>query len=218
MAYTQAMNFSQITQEVQNIRFNSGQTSSIQQWINNRYAALWGQEEWTFRYATVQNLTVTQGSTSLGNLPTDFGIPIGLWRDDGYPVIYMSPREFWNVYAGATDQGAPQFYTVENNTILLGPNPNVSSTTYTSKYERRFTPLVSDSDVPLLPSSCHYHLVIGALALGLQIYQDFTWQFMEERWQEAIQEMKREWLNDQRGEVRQWGRDGVEALPTYQGI
>ena len=41
---------------------------------------------------------------------------------------------------------------------------------------------------------------------------------MQGLWQESIQEMRANWLNPQRGDVGQWGRDSVEALPTYWGV
>lgn len=211
------MTFAQICSEVQSIRFDAGQSDSIKRWVNQRYAALWGAEEWTFKYAKA-NVTATTGTNTITNLPTDFGIATGLWRADGFPLRYMPPKAYENLYQGATDTGAPEFYTVINGSIYLGPTSNETSSSYLVLYEKRLTALVNDSDTPAIPAERHYLLVIGALALGLALYNDFTYQFIEQEWQQGIAEMKQEWLVDQRGDVTQWGRDDVEALPTFWGV
>lgn len=218
MTYVQAMTFSQLVAEVETLRFNSAQSTSIQRWINDRYAALWNADEWIFKYAQVANLTTTAGSNALGNIPSDFGMALGLWRDDGYPILYAPPRDFFNTWQASTQQGSPQQFTVIDQTITLGPIADGSLNTYSMVYEKRLTPLVADGDIPAIPSQHHYLLVTGALSMGLRLYNDFTWEFQEQAWQSGIQEMRREWLNDQRGEVPQWGRDQVEALPTAWGV
>lgn len=217
MTYTQAMSFSDIVTEVERIRFSAAQSTSIQRWVNDAYASLWNTDEWIFKYGRVSNLTVTAGSTTLSGLPTDFGICLGLWRDDGLPLSYRAPRDFFNIYAGSTTAGSPQFFTIVNQAITVEPIPDTSVSTYSMVYEKRLTPLVADGDIPAIPSMHHYLLVTGAMRIGLRLYNDFTWAFQEQAWQQGIQEMRREWLNDQRGEVTQWGRDDVEALPTAWG-
>lgn len=211
------MTFSDICSEVQSLRFSSAQSASIQRWVNDRYAALWNADEWIFKYNKA-NVTATTGSNLISNLPDNFGIALGLWRADGYPLRWVPPRDFENLYQGSTDTAAPMFFTVIDQSIILGPTSNESSDSYLLLYEKRLTPLVADADVPAIPSQHHYLLVVGALYLGLMLMNDFTFQFVEQQWQQGIAEMRLEWLNDQRGEVSQWGRDTVEALPTSWGI
>lgn len=211
------MSFSDICEEVRSIRFSSNESTSIQRWVNDRYAALWNADEWIFKYGK-SNVTATTGSSAITDLPSDFGIAIGLWRADGMPLRWMAPRAFENLYQGATDTGAPSFFTIIDQTIIVGPTSNETSSDYLLLYEKRMTPLVNDGDIPAIPSQHHYLLVIGAMALGLAMYNDFTFQFMDSRWQQGIAEMRQEWLADQRGEVAQWGRDDVEALPTFWGV
>ena len=218
MTYVQAMSFSDLVTEVENLRFNSAQSTQIQRWINDRYAALWNADEWTFKYGQATGLTTTANSTVLGNLPSDFGMSLGIWRDDGYPVLYVPPRDFFNTWAASTQTGSPQQFTVINQAITLGPAAMDSLNTYSMVYEKRLTPLVNDADLPAIPSQHHYLLVTGALSMGLRLYNDFTWEFQEQAWQTGIQEMRQEWLNDQRGENTVWGRDEVEALPTAWGV
>lgn len=217
MTYTQAMSFSDLVTEVETIRFSAAQSTQIQRWINDRYAALWNSEEWIFKYAT-DAVTVTTGSSAVSGLASDVGIPIGFWRADGYPLHYLPPRDFFNIYAGATDTGAPAYYTMLNQAITVGPISNETSATYTLAYQKRLTALVADSDTPAIPAEHHYLLVYGALYTGLALYNDFTFQFSKELWDQGIAEMKREWLVDQRGEATVWGRDQVESLPTFQGV
>lgn len=222
MPYTQAMTFADIRDEVRALRFANNTSlptdTQIERWINDRYAALWNADEWIFKYAKVSNLTVTAGSTTVGNLPTDLGIPIGFWRDDGYPLVYQPPRSFYNIYAASTDTGAPQFYTMFDQAITVGPTPSQSSSTFSMAYEKRLTNLTGDSDTPVIPAQHHYLLVSGALSLGSRLMNDFTWEFHEQGWQQGIEEMRKDWLVDQRGEVTVWGRDSVEALPTAWGV
>lgn len=217
MSYTQAMTFEEIVSEVESLRFDSNMSGSIQRWVNDRYAALWNADEWIFKYAQTP-VTVTTGSSNVTGLPSNFGIALGLWRADGFPLRWIPPIAYFNLYEGATDTGSPNFYTIIDQSILVGPVSNETSSSYTLFYEKRLTSLVNDSDVPAIPEQHHYLLVYGALALGLALVNDFTFQFMDEKWQQGIAEMRQEWLNDQRGSVAQWGKDDVEALPTFWGV
>lgn len=212
-----SMTYSDICSEVQSLRFGSAESASIKHWVNDRYAALWNADEWIFKYAKA-NVTATTGSTLISNLPSDFGIVLGLWRADGMPLVWMPPKQFEDLYQGATDSAAPAFYTVINQVIYVGPTSNETSTSYLLLYEKRLTLLSADADVPAIPSEHHYLLVVGALALGLALHNDFTYQFMDGKWQQGIEEMRREWLADNRGDVSQWGRDSLEALPTFWGV
>lgn len=218
MTYTQAMSVSDMITEVKNLRFSNGDSTQIQRWINDRYAMLWNMEEWIFKYAKVSNIGVTNGSTAVSSLPTDFGIALGFWRADGFPLRWMPPKNYQNLYYGATDTGSPEFYTAINQSLLVGPPSNETSSTYSLLYEKRLTALVNSSDTPAIPAEHHYLLPIGACALGCALNNDFTYQFLEQQWQEGIAAMRQEWLNDQRGDVTQWGRDDVEALPTFWGV
>ena len=75
--------------------------------------------------------------------------------------------------------------------------------------------MTADTDIPLIPAAHHYLLVSGAMSEGLRLYNDFTWEFQEQAFLAGIQEMRREWLADQRGEAGVWGKDHVEVMPTF---
>ncbi len=210
------MTLADLVAEVKTIRFNAQQGSQIQRWLNDRLAALWNAEEWVFKYAKT-TVTVTAGSSTVGGLPTDMGVPVGFYRADGTPILHRPPRDFYNQYAGGTDTGAPVHYTALNQALTVGPVSNETSSSYTLVYQRRMSLLTTDTDVPAIPTEHHYLLVTGALSMGCRLYNDFTWTFQEQAWQQGIQEMRAEWLVDQRGEAGVWGRDPVEALPTSWG-
>ena len=212
------MSFADLYNEVLTIRFGQENLVQAQRWVNEAYGRIWNTDEWIFKYGRVTNLTTTAGQNTLGSLPADLGIPLGLWRDDGYPVLYMPPRDFWNTWAAFTDTGSPQWYTLIDQQIFLGPTAKDSLNTYQMVYEKRWLPLVNDTDQPAVPAEHHYLIVSGALSTGMRLYNDFTWEFQEQAFQQGIQEMRREWLIDQRGEATQWGRDQIEALPTAWGV
>lgn len=217
MAYSQAMTLADLIAEVQGLRFTNGNATQITRWINDRYAALWGTDEWTFKYAQTA-VTATDGDNQLSGIPSDFGIALGVWRADGVPMRWVPPKAFEDLYTGSSSTGGPEFYTIIDQTIYVGPTSNETSSSYTLLYQRRLTPLVLPTDVPVIPPERHYLLVTGALAFGLMLNNDFTYQFLQQGWQQGIDEMRREWLNDQRGDSAVWGRDTVEALPTAWGI
>lgn len=217
MTYTQSMTFSDLRTEVRNLRFNSNQDNSINRWINAALARIWNADEWTFKYATAA-VSATTGSNTLGSLPSDFGIVIGLQRADGTPLRYMPPRAFFETYFSLTNTGAPQHYTVVNGVVTVGPISNETSSTYELVYEKRLTNLVADGDTPAIPAQHHYLIVEGALSQGLRLYNDFTWQFMENGFLAGLEDMRKEFLSDQRGENVQWGRDSVESLPLSFGV
>ncbi len=118
--------------------------------VNSRYAHLWGLEDWTFKFATI-NPTVTGGTQVAGGLPDDFGVPIYLWDEDGSTLSYLNTDVFYNTYLPDT-AGSPEAWTVTDQQILLGPLPDHSAT-YTLHYRKRLTPLVSEGEVPDWPAA-----------------------------------------------------------------
>jgi hypothetical protein len=184
-------------------RFKEGQREEVKKWLNDRYAEVWGLEDWTFRKA-VAPLAVT-ASDDTPVMPTDFGIALQLWNETGAKVPYVDPDTFFLAHLSATASlGNPSRFTVLNRQIYLDPTPGATST-WQVYYEKALTLLVGDAAVPLLPVEHHYMLVHGAEATGQVRVQDFTYQFSEQRWQNQLQAMKRNYLADQRGETGQWG-------------
>lgn len=197
-------------------RFKETQRLEVKNWLNDRYAEVWGLEDWTFRYAS-SPFSVTAGSnlgnwTGTGNLIKDIGIVNHLFQADGTRVTYVDPATYFERHLGNTAAGSPSVFTIVNTAgfpatrqIMLDPTPDTSSAAWQILYERQMTPLTVDTETPLLPVEHHYMLVHGAEATGQIRVSDFTYQFSEQRWQNQLAAMKRNYLADQRGEPGQWG-------------
>lgn len=200
------MTFKELQDELISVpaaRFKEGQRASVKKWLNLRYAELWGVEDWTFRRAQ-GTVTVTAGNSTAA-APSDFGDVLGFWRDDGEVLRYMFPRDYFDSHlASPSASGSPCRYTLINGAVLLDPTPSANAS-YTVYYDRKLTPLVNDNDVPLIPVEHHYILVHGATATGSVQMNDFTYQFAEQQWQNQLDAMRRNYLEDAPDEPLQWG-------------
>jgi hypothetical protein len=191
-------------------RFKETQRASVKRWINDRYAEAWGLEDWTFRKATT-TVSVTSGSNVLP-VPTDFGAMLGLFDDKGYQILYIAPHDYFRRHLGPVVTSQPSTHTIVDNAVLLDPTPGVSSSAWQLYYEKDATLLVNDNDVPLLPVEHHYMLVHGAEATGQTRMNDFTYQFSEQRWQNQLQALRRNFLSDRgiTAGITQW-KDGLAS-------
>jgi len=201
-----SLTYKQIQDEVISLRFSESDRASVKNWINIRLAEVWSMEEWLFRRASA-SVSVTSGSTGITNVPSTFGTAHRLYRSDGIALRYIEPADYYDIYANQLQTGTPVDYTIINQTFLVGPVSGDTASDYLLLYEKRLTPLVADTDVPLLPGEYHYMLVPGAISFGMGLKSDFTFQFVEMGWQAAIASMRHEYLVDQRGESVQWGAD-----------
>lgn len=200
------MTFKQLQDEMIDVpaaRFKETQRASVQKWINYAGAQLWSLDDWTFRQATAAP-TVTAGSRTVGSVPSDFSASLGFWRADGQPLNYLKPRQFFNRYQGDSTSAQPVDFTIIDGAFTVGPTSSETAT-YQLLYERSWTDLADDNDVPAIPEQFHYLLVHGATVIGLVSEQDFTFQFHMGQWQQGIQTMQFEYADDQRGQPGQFG-------------
>lgn len=202
------LTFKEIQDAVKSDRFREAQRGDIKKWINFRYWWLWHLEEWTFRYAT-DDVTVTAGSDTVTGVAADFLVAHSLQRYDGTPLQYMGPAAFQRAYYDTTNtqSGTPEAYTVIDGTILVGPKSNETSTAYRLLYEREYTDLVNDNDVPALPNGAHFGLVHGGAAEGLKLQNDPTWQAFEQDFNSVITILRRGYLKDQRDRTGSYPAD-----------
>jgi hypothetical protein len=200
--------------KVPNARFSEADRDQAKLWINDRYAELWGLENWTFRDRIAQ-VTVTAGSQTVSAVPADLGPVLTFQLDTGQPLNFLSPQQFQENYYGSTWTGVPSDYTVVNGAMYVGPTPATSSTSYQLIYEAKLTLLVNDSDVPAIPAEHHFILVHGALATGCLTRNDFTYQFAEQRWQNELEAMRRSYRAVQRGDYSQWGADPLGTTTVW---
>ena len=178
-------------------------------YINHRYGWILALEEWSFLNAT-DNVTVTAGSQTVTGLPTNFGIPIGMWDSGGNPLRAMSDwRAFLSRYnANLSDSGTPEAYTVIGSSLLVGPTPDTTASDFLLAYELEAPALVADADVPIIPSLFHVALINGGRAEAMKMQHNPTWQAVEQDFLASIDAMRRRYLAG----VRSTG----EQIPAYR--
>jgi len=191
--------FLELQNAVMSDRFDESQRGDVKTWINDCYWDVWHLEEWSFRYATA-TVSVTAGSQNVTGTPTDLAIVRSFQRGDGYGLVALDPVEFQRAYydARTTDSYLPEAYTVIDGAILVGPVSSETATDYQLVYEREYTALSADNDVPALPAGAHLTLIFGAASTGLKLQNDYTWQFFEQQFQDRLNTMRRAYLRDLR--------------------
>lgn len=185
------MNFLEIVNEAMFDRFGESRRASIERYVNARYGRVWASEPWTFkRIAVTQSMTdsdVTLSALGLQRIE-------GVWRVQGnynYESNPLRPEDFfrWTSAIG----GTPYEYTVYGDTLHLDKSPS-STTDFVILGEKKFVPLVNNTDEPLLPSEFHMILVHGAISEALRMESDPSWQGAEQDYQAYLEDMKRGYL------------------------
>lgn len=172
-------------------RFKEAQRSDVKTWINHRYGVVWGLADWPFRIAT-DLVTVTAGSQTVTGVAADFGKVVSLTRNDGYRLKALPPGLFFDRYysTASPTTGDPLAYTIVGTSILVGPTPVTTSTTYELLYVKSFTELSADADIAAIPTEFHLMLVNGASSQGLLLENDPTWEPLERAYQSDLQALR----------------------------
>lgn len=191
--------------------FDESDRGDVMKWINGRGALLWDMDEWSFRRNSA-NVSVTSGSNAVTGVPANFQIMVDLFRDDGFKLIeYEEYREFANIYLGANNQwvGPPEAVTVLNtNQIIVGPISSATSSNYLLAYEQAWTPLVNDGDTTGFPEEGDMATVFAAKADGMVLRNILLNEPLEQRYQEYLQVMQRNYITAVRG--------GPHQTPAYR--
>lgn len=211
------MDFKQLQDAVIADLFDETDRGDVKNWINARGRMLWGIDEWSFRRAeTLVGITV--GTNTITNVPLDFDEMVDLFRDDGTKLaMYEEFREFASLYLGTDNSrtGLPEACSVmwhpqnfndpeqPNGDIWVGPIANTTSSTYLLVYERAWTTLVADGDIPQFPSDTHLALVFGAKADGMVLKSILLNEPLEQRYQEYVTSMQRDFITQVRGATHQ---------------
>ena len=200
------MNYGDITTAVLGNRFPQSSLGSAQQWINARYAWIWTTEDWTFKRGT-DDVTTTANSAFLAtDFPTDYEGCYGLcFGDDGFELLPMRSGDFHSEFY-STSPGRPYAYVSRAGTIYLGPTPDAVYP-LTLDYRKAFVPLVNSADIPAIPAAFHYTLVTGAVALGLKMLNDPTWQATDQEFTNGIDVMRQVYLEDDLSTGNTWPSD-----------
>lgn len=124
-------------------KFSSSKRPEAKQWLNYRLQLLWSLEEWTFR-TDDPTVTVTAGSKQVTGVPADLGEVLALLDEDGAPLRYREPAEFWRRHNDAAESsGEPEDYTVIGGELFVGPAPDTGSSAWRLVHERRLGKYVS---------------------------------------------------------------------------
>lgn len=204
------MNFKAIQDAVLVDAFAEGKRAEAIKWINSRYSWLCDLESWTFMQGTAA-VTVTSGSQLVSNLPTDFGIAVGLIDQYGASLECLrDAAEFYSRYTNpsAPTTGQPEAYTVIGGSILVGPTANVTSTAFTLLYEKTAAALVNDSDTPIIPAGYHVALVHGGKAAGFRLTNIPLADQFDAEFRGHIDAMRAKYLTAMRDKQRQ--------IPAYR--
>ena len=200
------MTFKELQDECIRTRFKEGQRTSIRSWINLRYHVLWGLADWPWKRVGPADFAITAADTT-PTMPSDFDRPLLMYDDQGEQVQWLEPDEFDATYLARELQGQsgkPSGFKWVAGTITIGPIPD-SNYTYKLVYERGMSYLASggaettgsltaDNDQPIWDTQYHYVLVPGAIATGLRLENDPTYEQMEEEFQTIIQSMRDHYL------------------------
>lgn len=206
---TGEMTFLQLQEAVKSDRFPESQRGDIKRWLNFRYWWLWTLELWTFTEGE-DFVTVTAGSMVVSGLPTDLRTPSVLFDDDGGRLKFLPRDQFNAAYYDSDDLsiGSPEHWTRVGSSIYVGPAADETSTVWKLLYDKEFTPLVEDDDVPTLPVGAHFGLVFGASAAGALLQTDpGSAASFEHDFGIVVEMLRAGYLRDQTGETEQWGAD-----------
>ncbi len=106
--------------------------------------------------------------------------------------IFADRPEDFHRFATTTG-GRGYGFTVIGETLLLD-RPVTTDTNLIVYGEKVFTPLVNDSDVPLIPLGFHDILVHGGASEGLRNENDPTWQGFEQDYTAGLMDLKAGYL------------------------
>jgi len=211
------MSLLQIRTELNEQRFGPNMDSSLSRWIRLREGMIWSDSEWPFKRVRRSALSA---STATPTMPSAHWKTVSLERSDGVEVTYMRPVDFNRAYpTNDSSTGGPDAYTVLNGQIILGPTPSGSISLYHS-YDRRPShyndsdvltvgTMTLDTDYPVYPAEYHYVLVAGAMASGLKVQNDPTWDALEQEFQQLLNLMREDLLPPDQYSTNQYGRDGL---------
>jgi hypothetical protein len=205
------MTFKEIQDAVLTDRFAELKRAEVKNWINSRYGRLWAMEPWSFKLGIVES-PVLSGVTSLSMSALGFQRLHAIYGDYGSGLGYRRldsdrPEDF-HLWALARN-GRTVSFTVIGDAIMLDQGSSAGQT-LTLLGERKWAPLVDDTDVPLIPAEFHWGLVHGATSEGLRIENDPTWQGAEQDWQANINDLRLSYLTNVMGYS-----DSSPAWPSY---
>jgi hypothetical protein len=194
------MTFKEIQDAVILDRFNETQRSAIKFAINSRYGRVWALEPWSFKRVQVpvpilpglnevslealglQSVEAVHTYSSASQLQFDRLSAM-------YPDRFVEER-----YLGGNDK--PYSWSIHTGALRVNSTALLGYTVY-ALGQKKWVPLVDDTDEPLLPEEYHFILVVGAAADMLLRESDPTWQGEEKAYNDQVNEMMRSYMSQQ---------------------
>lgn len=200
------MTFADIYGDAIEARFNTGQTTQIKRWINFREAQIHAAAEWPWKIVGPTSLTVTSGD-STPTMPSNIERPMAVYNEFGDRLAYATQADFDGLFlpgVASSTSGRPTVFKWNNGVMTLGDIPNANYT-FTMTYERKLShyavggaltvgPMSATTDYPLFDAEWHQILVTGALATGLKIENDPTWEPLEQEFAHMLAQMVEHYL------------------------
>ena len=190
-----------------NGRFDTTWDTIINQAINQRYAWIWAEHDnWTFRKTTA-SIGVQAGSQTTTGQPSDVSKVYAILNQYGDRLNPIEDiDEFHNRYYNSVNPttGPPEAFAVSGGTILVGPTSSETSSAYKIIYDKAFTPLAMDTDVPAIPSEHHMTIVDGASAVVYRMDSDYRWTEFEQAFQQGVSAIESDYLENTE-EIGQYG-------------
>ena len=183
-------------------RFDEVKRAEVKEWINARYGRLWSKHPWAFKLQ-ISSVTLAAGSNSTSK--GDIQHVLRVWdsssdRGGNYHKLEaISPDLFYD-WSNSLVGAYPSDITVVGGNIV-SDRPASLARTLTVLGEKKFVPLVNDTDVPLIPSEFHMALVHGARSEGLKAENDPSWEGPEETYNQYYEDMKQAYLTEILGSV-----------------
>ena len=210
------MQFIDMVNEIIQFRFNQTQEIYVKRWLNLREQQVWAATEWPWKKLVDVTLTIDEGDDAL-DLPVAVRRVANVYDESGSALSWVPPDEFASRNRGQTERGHPSEYTLSSNQIILAPAAS-GPFSFSIDYERGIFhyditgtktngAMSVDGDYPAWDEAWHWILVPGAMATGLKMENDPTWEPLEQEFVTGLDAMKEDLLPPSHASTLQYGRD-----------
>jgi hypothetical protein len=200
--------------EVITFRFNSTQDIYVKRWLNLREQEVWSAAEWPWKKLIGVHLTIDKNDNQL-DLPGSVRRVENVYDEAGGTLTWYPPDEFAFRNRSMTTAGHPTEYTLSGNQIQIAPAAD-KSYDFTIDYERGIFhfdvngtkingPMKNDTDYPSWDSAYFWVLVPGAMATGLRMENDPTYQPLENEFIAILDIMREDLLPPSHAATLQYG-------------
>jgi hypothetical protein len=212
------MTFADMVNEVIAFRFNSTQDIYVKRWLNLREQEIWSAAEWPWKKMIGVQLTIDQNDNYL-DLPGTVRRVENVYDESGAPLAWFPPDEFARRNRGNTVPGHPAEYTLSGNQIQVAPVAD-NNYGFTIDYERGIWhfnqagvridgPMTEDTDYPAWDQAYYWILVPGAMATGLRMENDPTFQPLENEFVAILDVMREDLMPPSHASTLQYGKDNL---------